>query len=125
MAGEMRRVMAPGSFFMLDFLNAERVRRELVATDSRTVDGVRIAQERQILDGVVVKRIRVERGDGEPRTFEERVRLYSCAELVALLRDEGLETEHRFGDYLGEPYGPEAPRLILAGRTALAGEAAT
>jgi SAM-dependent methyltransferase len=121
---EMHRVMAPGSFFMLDFMNAQRVRRELVRTDTRAIDGGHIVQEREIIDGVVVKRIHVERDGLDTRTFEERVRLYSCSELADLLRSENLEAEHRFGDYLGSPYDHESPRLILSGRTPIGGVAA-
>lgn len=114
---EISRVVSPDGVFMLDFLNAARVRAELVAEDSREVRGNRIVQLRKISNGVVVKRIRVEPlSGGTPRDFEERVRLYSPAELVALLAEVGLITEHRFGDYEGADFVPESPRLILAGR---------
>lgn len=114
---EMARVLAPGGAFMLDFLNASRVREELVAEDRSEVEGNRIVQVREIVDGVVVKRIRIEPFDGGPvRYFEERVRLYSCEKLVSLLAEAGLLTEHRFGDYSGEPFRAESPRLILSGR---------
>ena len=116
---EMERVLAPGGVFMLDFMNAARVRAELVPEDHREVDGKRVVQTREIADGVVVKRIRIEPSDGgEVRHFEERVRLYRCDELVSLLAAVGLVTRHRFGDYRGAPFGKGSPRLILAGRAA-------
>ena len=114
----MRRVMAPGACFMLDFLNADRVRGELVPRDVKAITGGQVVQERTIEDGVVVKRIRLERSDGSVRRFEERVRLYTCDELVDLLAGEGLSTERRFGTYAGEAYSPASARLILAGRAA-------
>jgi len=113
---EMARVLVPGGAFMLDFLNEARVRSDLVAEDCREVEGNRIVQRREISDGVVIKRIRIEAMAGGPaRHFEERVRLYTCEELVSLLAEVGLLTEHRFGDYAGEPFGAGSPRLILAG----------
>jgi hypothetical protein len=113
---EISRVLSAGGVFMLDFLNAERVRAELVAEDSREVDGNRIVQLRRISEGVVVKQIRVEQiSGGASRDFEERVRLYSSQELETLLAEVGLVTEHRFGDYEGAKFVPESPRLILAG----------
>ncbi len=113
---EISRVLCPGGMFMLDFLNAARVRAELVAEDSREVNGNRIVQSRRISEDVVVKRIRVQPiSGGASRDFEERVRLYSPQELAALLSDVGLVTEHRFGDYEGADFVPESPRLILAG----------
>jgi len=120
---EMARVLAPGGAFMIDFLNASRVREELVAEDSREVEGNRIVQVREIADGVVVKRIRIEPFDGSPiRYFEERVRLYSCEKLVSLLAEAGLLTQHRFGEYSGAPFRTESPRLILAGQLDVADE---
>jgi hypothetical protein len=120
---EMERVLAPRGVFMLDFMNASRVKKELVAEDYRELEGKRIVQTREIADGVVVKRIRIEspRG-GAVRRFEERVRLYTCDELVPLLAEVGLVTEHRFGDYRGAPFEKGSPRLILAGRAMSRGE---
>ena len=123
--GEMRRVVRRGGAFMLDFLNADRVRRELVPEDTRELDGKRIIQRREILDGCVIKRIRIESTtDGSARDFEERVRLYSRGEITALLEEAGLEIRHRFGDYEGAAFGSASPRLILAGRVTGPPEAA-
>ena len=117
-AREMRRVLRPDGAFLLDFLNAGRVREELVAKDVREVRGVRVRQSREILGDTVVKRIRIESGsdDGGPREFEERVRLYEPRDLERLLGASGLATTARFGDYGGTPFTPGSPRLILAGR---------
>jgi SAM-dependent methyltransferase len=59
-AAEYRRVLAPGGRFMLDFLNAGRVRRELVPRDERTLRGHRVTQERRVDDDTVWKRITIE-----------------------------------------------------------------
>jgi SAM-dependent methyltransferase len=120
---EMARVLVPGGAFMLDFLNASRVRRELVPEDCREVDGSFVSQVREIVDDMVVKRIAIEPADGGAvRQFEERVRMYSCQEMVSLLADAGLVTEDRFGDYGGRQFDPDAPRLILAGRKVQGGD---
>lgn len=118
---EMARVLRPDGTFMLDFLNAARVRAELVPEDRRVVAGERVTQRREIREGMVVKQILMQPLDGrDPRTFEERVRLYSSDELVSLLCHEDLVVERRLGDYGGAVYGPQSPRLILAGRRATA-----
>ncbi len=110
---------------MLDFLNADRVRQDLVPEDCREVGDRRVVQVREIADGVVVKRIRIEPPDqGAVQRFEERVRLYSCEELESFLADEGLMTTHRFGEYGGTPFTESSARLILAGRRARAGSEA-
>ncbi len=116
---EIRRVLRSGGRFMLDFLNADRVRRNLVSEDSRWVDGRLVTQTRRLEDDgrVVVKEIRLSATEaGEPAsTFHERVRLYSPGELESLLRSAGLEPETTFGDYSGGPACPDCPRHILLG----------
>ncbi|MFO7588269.1 MAG: class I SAM-dependent methyltransferase [Gemmatimonadota bacterium] len=117
-AGEMRRVLCTGGSFMLDFLNARRVRAELVPEDVNEVRGLRVRQSREIRGDTVLKRIRIDAGpeDTASREFQERVRLYEPDELERLLAARGLETTAKFGDYGGAPFARDAPRLILAGR---------
>ena len=116
---EIRRVLRSGGRFMLDFLNAERVRRNLVSEDARFVDGRLVTQTRRLEDDgrVVVKEIRLSATEtGQPpSTFYERVRLYSPDELVSLLRAARLEPEATFGDYSGGPACSDCPRHILLG----------
>ena len=116
---EIRRVLRRGGRFALDFLNAERVKNELVDEDERILAGRRVVQRRHLEDGghVVIKEIEMEdRGGTGVRTFHERVRLYTNQELETLLQGVGLLTEQRFGDYSGGPFTDDAPRCILLGR---------
>lgn len=116
---EIRRVLRPGGRFMLDFLNAERVRRNLVSADTRYVDGRLVRQTRRLEDDgkVVVKEIRMSESadDERPTTFYERVRLYSPEELTTMLRAARLEPTTTFGDYSGAPVCADCPRYILLG----------
>lgn len=113
---EVRRVLRPGGDFLLDFLNAARVREELVPRDERTEGGRTVRQRRWLEEDTVVKRIEIEEeGREEPEVFHERVRLYEPAELEQLLTDVGLRVEDRFGGYGGEPFGDDASRLVLVG----------
>jgi len=115
-AGEMRRVLTPGGSFMLDFLNAERVRRDLVPAESGRIRGYDLAVERRIEDDTVIKSIRLRPdGGGDSQVFEERVRLYEPEALEALLRDAGLDSRMRFGDYTGGRFDSDSVRMILAG----------
>lgn len=114
--GEVRRVLRSGGAFLLDFLNAEQVRRELVPEDVREVDGRTVRQQRWIEEDTVVKEIEIGGRDQEDaRTFQERVRLYEPEELATMLEDAGLRVRERRGDYRGAPFGDRAPRLLLAG----------
>ncbi len=114
---QMRRTLSPGGTFMLDFFNARKVRAHLVAHDVRWFGDRQVTQTRTIEGDMVVKRIVIEPTDSaEPvKEFEERVRLYEPRHLESMLREQGLSTEHRFGDYGGSPFTEESERLILAG----------
>lgn len=117
---EVRRLLRPGGSFLLDFLNAEQVRSELVPEDERRVDGRTVRQSREIRDGHVVKRIEIGPGEGgePPKIYHERVRLYEPEELAELLEGADLPVEDRFGDYAGSRHGPDSPRFIAIGRAA-------
>lgn len=117
---EIRRVLRAGGVFLLDYLNAAQVRRELVPEDVQRVGGRTVRQERRIVDDRVVKRIEIqpEEPGEEARVFHERVRLYEPEELVAELGEAGLVPEERFGDYEAGSHTDDSPRLVLVGRTA-------
>lgn len=114
---EIRRVLRPGGAYLLDFLNADQVREELVPKEETTVEGKPVVQRREIRDGHVVKRIEIRSGDDEPpRVYHERVRLYEPGELVEMLGETSLPVRERFGDYDGSPFEGTSPRFIALGR---------
>ena len=110
----MAGVVRNGGWFVLDFLNAELVRRSLVPRESTRVGEREMVITRVVSpDGrYVSKTIAVDDG----REFTERVRLFSPEDLVALLEQAGVAVAVRFGDYLGAPSTESSPRIILAGR---------
>ena len=116
-------VLAGGGHFVLDYLNAEEVRRALqlaVAAQGRSADGerrrdVRVTRRIEADGRFVIKEIELR---DEGRTFQERVRLYDADELAALFSDAGLRVCARFGDYEGGPVQADAPRVILVGKRA-------
>ncbi|MFQ5677983.1 MAG: class I SAM-dependent methyltransferase [Gemmatimonadota bacterium] len=115
-AGEMARVLRDGGAFLLDYLNAARVRASLVPEDEDHRGDHTILQRRWVEGTLVVKRIEVHRPGAEVEVHHERVRLYEPRDLEGILAEEGLEVAQRFGDYDGSPFGPDSPRLILLGR---------
>jgi SAM-dependent methyltransferase len=111
---EVAAALAPGGHFVLDYLNAEQVRRSVKPSQAAQEHQKEVHVTRRIgADGrFVIKEIELR---DEGRRFEERVRLFSADELAALLTDAGLRVVARFGDYDGGPAGPDAPRVILVG----------
>lgn len=111
--GEMAATLRPGGWFVIDFLNADEVRRRLVAREEIPVRGGRAEVARTMSpDGrYVCKTITTPRG----RRYTERVRLFEQADITAMLARAGVEVRHRFGDYDAAPLRPDSPRTILAG----------
>jgi SAM-dependent methyltransferase len=105
-------VTRQGGTFVIDFLNASRVRRDLVAYDERVENGITIEQRRTISkdDRFVEKRIRLRQRGKE---YIERVRLLSEADLERMLSAAGFEVSKRFGDYDGAGWSEDSPRTIL------------
>jgi SAM-dependent methyltransferase len=112
------RVLRPGGWYMLDFLNAGDVRANLVAHSEQQLPHGRVVQERAIEGNRVVKRITLTAG-GEQRSFEESVRLFTPAELDAMMEANGFAVRRRCGSYAGEPFHSTSPRCILFAQCAL------
>jgi SAM-dependent methyltransferase len=108
---EAFRVLRPGGWFVMDFLNAKLVREGLVPSESKIVGDETLSIERRLEDDgrYVVKTIRWPTG----RRHLERVRLFSSDELEELFRQAGGQVRHRFGSYQGHSLGPRSPRVIL------------
>ncbi len=115
---EASRVIAPGGIFLMDFLNARVLEREIGdgRPSTRRERGATIEERREIVEGgrVLVKRVQV-RGEGrEPLDYSERLRLYRDDDLVAMAEGAGLVRTALFGDYRLAPFEPcSSPRVIL------------
>ena len=109
---EVAAVVRPGGIFVVDFFNAQQVRRTLVPRDEKRIDGVVVEQLRSIsADGrYVEKTIRL---PAKGKQFLERVRLFSPADLEGMLKAAGFTIQECAGDYDGSPWSAEAPRVIF------------
>lgn len=96
-----------GGTVIIDFFNADRVRATLVPESMDMIDGVTIIQERQIDEPYVRKRITVNNPCSAEQTFEERVWLYSQAELTAMVTTAGLTVQRVIGTYDGDEFHQE------------------
>jgi SAM-dependent methyltransferase len=111
--GEVAATLVPGGLFVLDYLNADHVRRTLTVTERAVGGDVFVTRRIDEAGRYVIKEIELR---DEGRRFRERVRLYGPAELAALFDAAGLDVVARFGDYDGAPPGAATPRVILVGK---------
>jgi SAM-dependent methyltransferase len=110
---EVARVLTPGGWFVLDYLNAPLVRRSLVEYEEVfSPSGKRVVIDRRISeDGRYVFKDMSLVEDG--RKFHERVRLFEPQELEQILVDAGFSVDLRYGNYQGDTYGEASPRVLL------------
>lgn len=115
---EVKRVLQPGGFFLLDFLHAGPVRSGLPFHDEDRGERVHVWQDRRLIERgrVVEKQIRIHRSGDPPLEFQERVRLYEPEELSGMMESAGLRPHARFGAYDGSALEADSPRCILLGR---------
>lgn len=116
---EVARVLIPRGAFLVDFLNPEAVKRELVPFSKRIDEetGWTIEERRTIEARWVKKEIAIMEPGQPQRHYTECVRLYSLAWFREQLEAAGLELEQVYGDYEGSSYDEQqSPRMIMAGR---------
>lgn len=114
---EIHRVLKPQGRFIVDFLNPSYVREHLVPHSERLDGGTRIEERRRIENGFVKKEIALtDASGGEPRHYEERVRLYELADFRQMMEEAGLVIDQVHGGYDGAAYDEgQSKRMIMVG----------
>jgi len=111
---ELRRVLASGGTFAIDFLNPPHVVGSLVPESSHTAGGLEIRERRRIREGRVEKDVEIrETATGATHRWTESVRLYDRAHLETLLSGAGFRVTAVRGDLAGGAWSERAPRLVL------------
>jgi ubiquinone/menaquinone biosynthesis C-methylase UbiE len=116
---ELARVCRRGGHLVLDFMNATHVKANFRRTSERSSPGgCRVTDQRWLTTGPerVNKRTIAISSTGERKEFLESVRLYSRAELEALMMQAGVQIRQVFGDYSGSAHTSQSPRVVLIGR---------
>jgi SAM-dependent methyltransferase len=109
----VQKGLKPGGLFLLDYFNSAWVRKHLVASDVKTVDGIEFRMKRNIRGGHVFKTVAFDTG-GKQYRFHERVRLFTLADFESLFAEAGLDLSHAYGGYdLGNFDADTSKRLIL------------
>jgi Methylase involved in ubiquinone/menaquinone biosynthesis len=109
---EVADVVAQDGLFALDYLNAPKVIRTLNPYDERVVNGTVVEQRRRISDdGRFVEKKITLRGKG--KSFDERVRLFSRADLETMLTRSGFVIREVMGDYSGAAWSDDSDRTFL------------
>ena len=117
--GELARVCRRDGHVVVDFMNADQVKARLKPHTIRSMeDGLRVEDFRTITPAPerVEKRTTITTPQGEQHELFESVRLFSVSELKQAMIAKGLEIREILGDYDGNPFKDDSPRVILFGR---------
>jgi SAM-dependent methyltransferase len=98
--------------FVLDFMNVEKVLRELVAEEERTIEGIHFQVSRKAEDGFIQKCIHVS-DKGKELDYCEKVRAFTPEELQKCIENAGLKIIALYGDYELRPFHPETSGRLL------------
>jgi len=111
------RALKRNGRFFIDYFNAAHVEATLVPHSVREVESFVITEDRWIdrEHGRVNKATVVCKDESLVARWQESVRMYSFADMVALLRAGGLEIDQVFGNHDGSPFEGTQPRMILVG----------
>ena len=105
-------MLLPNGILVIDFLNAQRVRDTLVASEVAQRGTITFEIQREISHGKVVKQIAFT-DQGQRFQYQEQVQLLELADFKKLLKEQ-FQILHTFGDYALNAFEPSSsPRLIL------------
>ena len=100
-------------FGVIDFMNVNYVLENLVAKDTKIVDGITFNQKRFHEDGYIVKDISFE-AENQSYNFQERVKAFTLDDFEKLFNEAGCYLLDVFGDYKLHKYDPKvSERLIM------------
>ncbi|MGJ8745049.1 class I SAM-dependent DNA methyltransferase [Polaribacter sp.] len=100
-------------FFVFDFLNAEKVKINLVATETKIVDGITFNITREIKNNFILKHISFF-ADGEHHSYREQVKYLDLQKMTSFFEKVGFTITNIFGNYNLDTYkAPTSDRLII------------
>jgi len=98
---------------VIDFLNVDFVKKNIVASEMKSIDGINFSIDRYIKDGYIIKDIQFTH-EKQDYFYTERVKAISLADFNAYFKKAGVKLLHCFGDYHLNDFNEEtSERLIL------------
>jgi SAM-dependent methyltransferase len=103
-------------FFVFDFLNADKVKLNLVKEEIKVVDNISFNITRKIKDGFIIKNISFF-ADDQQHSYTERVKYLDLEKMQQFFKQVGFTVTNVFGNYRLEEYDSQtSDRLILVAK---------
>jgi SAM-dependent methyltransferase len=100
-------------FGVIDFFNADFIIENLVAEETKEIDGITFNIKRFVENKKIIKEIRFE-DKGETYNFTEKVSAFTLADFESMMEEAGIYLLEIFGDYkLKKFYKSQSERLIM------------
>ena len=100
-------------YFVFDFLNAEKVKLNLVAKETKTIDNITFNIKREIKDGFIIKYISF-LADDKNHFYTEKVKYLDLHKMKANFKKNGFKILNVFGNYHLNTYEAKtSDRLII------------
>ena len=100
-------------FGVIDFFNADFIIENLVAEETKEIDGIAFNIKRFVENKKIIKEIRFE-DKGESFYFTEKVSAFTLTDFEAMMEEAGIYLLDIFGDYkLRKFYKAQSERLIM------------
>ncbi|MDO1500446.1 class I SAM-dependent methyltransferase [Winogradskyella maritima] len=99
-------------FGVIDFMNVDYVIDNLVAEDTKTVNGIEFLQTRSVQDGYILKDISFE-FEGESYKFQERVKAFTLSDFNDLFEKAGVHLLDIFGDYKLRKFDAKTSKRLI------------
>ena len=113
------RALVPGGAFLIETMNADWLLRNFEPRARRTLEDGTVVVERRSYDRATRRSSAtwtLRRPDGTRGEMRHSMRIYTRAELSAMLGEAGLEVDGAWGDVEGAEPGHDRRRLILRAR---------
>ncbi|MDZ7718405.1 MAG: class I SAM-dependent methyltransferase [Balneolaceae bacterium] len=112
------KMLSEDGIFILDYLNAHKVRKELVEEEEELFQDMTVHIERKIENNMVYKKIRFTGEKLEkPIQYHERVKLYKKDWFEGAFAKNGFQLDRSYGSYEGDNFDKEeSSRLLMIAR---------
>ncbi|MDD7913940.1 class I SAM-dependent methyltransferase [Polaribacter ponticola] len=105
-----------GGYFVFDFLNANFVKANLIAKETKIVENITFKITREITNGFIIKNISFF-ADGKNHNYTEKVKYLDLKKMKAYLEKVGFNITFMFGDYNLNNFDiKKSNRLILVAK---------
>lgn len=111
----VNNMLRNNGLFLIDYLNSEKVKSELVPEEKGNHEGVEYTIKRYVEHGCVYKNIWFSGDKVEsPKEYNERVKLYDLKWFEDVMRRSGFSIREVMGSYSGDVFNESSsPRLII------------